>query len=321
MVADASVTALRPLHALTLGRSVDDFCDQLANAGTRKVYSSALTLVATTIGPDRLLATVTGDEVGAALEARWGRRSVNTWNLRRATVISWLSWCAQRGDAAPTLPASVKAERTPLLPSRARSAHAIDRLIAGRDVSLREKTLWRMLYETAARTSELLELNVEDLNLAGRTAMVRGKGAGTARRRTYTREHVIMEPIFWDAGTARLLPRLLDGRTKGPVFLTDRRPSPGHARAPRDIDPDSGRARLSYDRASALFQQATAGDDGGRWSLHDLRHSALTHLGEAGASLPLLMAKSRHRKVETIRTYVRPGAAAMGELTALLGPQ
>ena len=47
----------------------------------------------------------------------------------------------------------------------------------------------------------------------------------------------------------------------------------------------------------------------------------IAHLGEAGASLPLLMAKSRHRKLETVRIYVRPGAASLGELTALLGPR
>ena len=53
----------------------------------------------------------------------------------------------------------------------------------------------------------------------------------------------------------------------------------------------------------------------------ELRHSALTHLGEAGASLPLLMAKSRRRKLETVRTYVRPGSTSLSELTALLGPR
>jgi integrase len=32
---------------------------------------------------------------------------------------------------------------------------------------LRERTLWRMLYETAARAVEVLALNVEDLDLEG----------------------------------------------------------------------------------------------------------------------------------------------------------
>ena len=33
-----------------------------------------------------------------------------------------------------------------------------------RTVPLREKTLWQMLYETAARTAEILALDVEDLD-------------------------------------------------------------------------------------------------------------------------------------------------------------
>jgi hypothetical protein len=33
-------------------------------------------------------------------------------------------------------------------------AAAIDRLLSRRDSSLRDKTLWRMLYETAARAAE-----------------------------------------------------------------------------------------------------------------------------------------------------------------------
>jgi hypothetical protein len=34
------------------------------------------------------------------------------------------------------------------------------------------------------------------------------------------------------------------------------------------------------------------------WDLHAKRHAGLTRLGEEGAGLPVLMAKSRHRKPE-----------------------
>lgn len=81
-------------------------------------------------------------------------------------------------------------------------------------------------------------------------------------------------PLLWQIATARLLPRLLNGRRSGPVFLTDRR-----ARVqlpPSDLDPGTGRARLSYRRAAELFEQATATCPGGPWTLHQLRHCALT---------------------------------------------
>lgn len=35
------------------------------------------------------------------------------------------------------------------------------------DVPLRDKTLWRMLYETAARAEEILGLDAGDLDLPG----------------------------------------------------------------------------------------------------------------------------------------------------------
>lgn len=87
-----------------------------------------------------------------------------------------------------------------------------------------------MLYETCARAEELLQLNIEDLDLdlAGRGAAVKSKGAipRTRRRGPAHHEH-ILENVYWDAGTARLLPRLIRDRTRGPVFLTHRRPGPG----------------------------------------------------------------------------------------------
>jgi len=82
-----------------------------------------------------------------------------------------------------------------------------------------------MLYETAARASEILALNVEDLDLEQRRAPVRSKGGDT-------------EFVYWDTGTAHLLPRLLrlpDGtsRASGPLFLASRRPVPARRPVPR----------------------------------------------------------------------------------------
>lgn len=83
------------------------------------------------------------------------------------------------------------------------------------------------------------------------------------------------EWVYWGTGTAHLLPRLLrlpDGstRTSGPLFLASRKPVP--ARRPRasDICPDTGHARLGYDRARILLQNSTG------WQLHQLRHPCAT---------------------------------------------
>lgn len=46
------------------------------------------------------------------------------------------------------------------------------------------------------------------------------------------------------------------------------------------------------------------------WDLREYRHSSLTHLGEQGASLLMLMAKSRHKKPENLRRYFKPSLEA-----------
>lgn len=203
-----------------------------------------------------------------------------------------------------------------------RDTTAIDRLIARREVHLREKTFYRMLYETAARAEEILGLNIAELDLAGRRAPVKAKGArAKTRRRGQAREDFLLETVYWDAGTARLLPRLLKGRTRGPVFVTHRRPGPGKVVSARDICPDTGLARLSYGQARALLDEHTAvRGPGTGWDLHEYRHSALTRLGEQGASLLMLMAKSRHKKPENVRRYFKPSAEAIAEVTSLLAP-
>lgn len=308
--------------ALTVRTASDAFLDSLTNPNTVRNYGIALGKTAEHLGEGRPLAAVADDEIGGALELLWGSSAVNTWNARRGAVLSWTGWCAERGYDGPAVPAWAKRLPPPDSDTPVRSKMAIDRLIARRDVHLREKTLWRMLYETCARSEEILDVNIEDLNLAGRRAPVKSKGAKPkVRRRGTVRADYVLETVFWDAGTARLLPRLLKGRTRGPVFVTHRRPGPGKMLSARDVCPDTGLARLSYGQARALLDQHTAhAGPGTGWDLHEYRHSGLTHLGEQGASELMLMAKSRHKKVENVRRYFKPSAAAIADVTALLAP-
>ena len=179
-----------------------------------------------------------------------------------------------------------------------------DELVAflDRPHPLREKTLWWLLYETAARAEEALGLDVADLDTPNRRAVVVAKG-GSA------------EQVAWDTRTARLLPRLLAGRRDGPVFCSSLRPSARRLPARADLDPTSGRSRLSYRRAAECFEAASGG-----WTLHQLRHSRLSHLAEAGLSAPLLMAKGRHTSIRTLAVYARPTFDAMVAATEPLDP-
>jgi integrase len=116
------------------------------------------------------------------------------------------------------------------------------------------------------------------------------------------------------------LPRLLQGRTSGPVFLADRRAPTSGRRVPAaaDIDEATGRGRLSYSRAEYLFKTATAAIDphAKGWTLHQLRHFALQHLAQAGRTAPELQAKSRHQHLASLGHYVRLGEETSARVTA-----
>jgi integrase len=122
------------------------------------------------------------------------------------------------------------------------------------DVPVRERTLWTMLYETAARSSEVLALNIEDLDRRNRRSKVTRKGSA-------------VDIIVWQTGTARLLPRLLGG-----------------------------------------------------WTLHQLRHSALTRAAENGANTGTLLAYSGHSPVASLARYTRVSPDALTRWQASRDP-
>jgi len=88
------------------------------------------------------------------------------------------------------------------------------------------------------------------------------------------------------------------------------------------VCPVTSRARLSYRRAAELFTQATRPltKYGKGWTLHQLRHSALTHESEDGTNTPMLLARSRHASVRSLERYARPGPEAIARHVAAHDP-
>ncbi|MGH3669350.1 MAG: tyrosine-type recombinase/integrase [Pseudonocardiaceae bacterium] len=290
----------------TVRAAIDAFLDSpkiKGNRNTLRAYTGVLDRTAEQIGAVRALAGVEDSEIGDALTELWGKAKPATWNRNRAAVGSWLAWCTDKQNwTAPELPASTERERENNDDTKAVSRSRIDRLCRRRDVPLREKTLWRMLYESASRASAVLALHIEDLDLPNKQAKITAKGGHTMW-------------ITWGTDTAHLLPRLIAGRESGPLFLSEHRPGP-HRRAttdPRDICPETQRARLGYDRARILLAHH---GDGLR--LHQLRHSSATHLGEANVSANVIMTKTGHKSLRSVQRYVKPGLAAVHEATEVL---
>lgn len=224
-------------HVATLGTAGRDFlAREDFDAQTIRSYGQTIRRLCLALGEQPPLTSLTADAVARVFDTAWGGAAAATWNRHRAAVRSFGAW-ASLGDLASGL------DRRPENRPRAATIGAaqLETLCERPDLRLRERTLWRLLNESAAGVHEVLSLDVEHLDLTDRRARAAGTG----------------EWVRWRAATARLLPDLIAGRTRGPLFLADRRPAPARPVAQGDLCPETGRRRLSYERAEYLFKQAT----------------------------------------------------------------
>ena len=183
---------------------------------------------------------------------------------------------ARRDDAIPPAPAIPPA--------------LLDRIWSTPQVRLRERVLWLLLHESGAPIRAVLALDVENLDLDDRRARARGAW------------------VSWRARTAQLLPELVADRIRGPLFLTDRRPGPTRTIAPNDLCPQTGRSRLSYERAEYLFKQhmRTLEPSGTGYTLRQLRSSA------DATALDVGQARNRWNTVGTTPSIDHEGRAGAG---------
>lgn len=258
---------------------------------TRETYAAALDRLVNDFGADTNVALLgqEPDRVSGWFTFVWGGKAAKTFNIRLTALASACVYWREQGWLSGDPLVRLRARPAPPDTSKALSKDRVAEIL-GSDAALRERVLWHLLYESSARAEEVLMLDVPDLDAANRCAVVTRKGGAR-------------DVIAWQTGTARLLPRLLAGRRTGPVFLTDRRAKPSVALV--DVDPTTGRARLSYRRAAELFETHTTELDDGPYTLHQLRHSRLTHAAEDGASTPILMKLSGHTSVRSLAKYAR----------------
>ncbi len=225
----------------------------------------------------------------------------NSWNRHVATLKSFVAFSQRHGwiNDEVDLVRALERRRAAEDHSKALDRETLDRLLTSRNVGVRNRCLWRLLYESAARATD-------------RGAQPQPQRRGHRPDRPARRNH--------QQGRRHRRPALCQwhrpapaeshgGRTRGPLFLAGRPPAPSRAVASSDLDPGTGQARLSYRRAAEIFTKASDGA-----TLHQLRQSALTHLAEAGVPTVLLMAKSRHASLRTLQKYAKPGVEAVARL-------
>ncbi|MEO3973442.1 sigma-70 family RNA polymerase sigma factor [Streptomyces sp. CAU 1734] len=244
--------ALEPAAAQgpTLAEAADDFLTRdNMDPATARSYGQTLRRLRTALGDRRPVSGLTAGDITGVFALAWGGAAATTWNRHRAAVRSFAGW-ASLGDLASGL------ERRAETPSRTLPIppELLEALWSRPDLPPREHALWRLLHESGAPITTVLALDIQDLDLDDRRART---ASGW---------------VNWRAATARLLPPLIADRTRGPLFLTDRRPGPARRPPEADLCPDTGRSRLSYERAEYVFKRATSSLDpnGDGWTLRRL---------------------------------------------------
>lgn len=178
----------------------------------------------------------------------------------------------------------------PSVPTRlpkALSYDDVERLIAAAGdlesaTGLRDRALVELLYGTGTRISEVVGLDIDDVNIDERSLLVTGKGD--------KQRMLPLGEIAADALTAYLVrgrPELaVRGRGSARIFLNSRG-SP-----------------LSRQSAYAILRDAAERAQlGGKIGPHSLRHSFATHLIQNGADVRVVQELLGHASVSTTQIY------------------
>jgi integrase/recombinase XerD len=148
----------------------------------------------------------------------------------------------------------------------------------------RDRALLEFMYATGVRVSEAVSLDLGDLELEDRTALVTGKGN---RQRLVPIGRIAVEAV------GAYLPHRMrlkgDRVDSGAVFLNAR----GGRLTRQGVWGIVGKAALR------------AGLDPAKVSPHVLRHSAATHMVEGGADLRTVQEMLGHANISTTQVYTR----------------
>lgn len=164
----------------------------------------------------------------------------------------------------------------------------------------RDRALLEFLYATGARVSESVGLDLTDIDLTDKVVLVTGKG--DRQRLVPLGDKAVQAISEWLPDRLALLRRDEPG---DPVFLNLR-----------------GR-RITRQGAFNIVKKRAddAGIDPGKVSPHVLRHSAATHMVEAGADLRTVQEILGHATISTTQVYTRVSPAHLMEIYVQAHPR
>ncbi len=225
--------------------------------------------------------------------------AASTLARRTSTVRGFTAWLARTGRAPGDAGARLRAPRPgrhlPRVLTRAQVDEVLEVLDAragsGDPLALRDRAIVELLYASALRVSELVGLDLVDVDDARRTVRVLGKGA---------KERVVPFGMpaqrALDAYRDRGRPAIATERSGDALFLG--------ARGARES------TRAVYALVAGLLAELPGSGPSGP---HALRHTAATHLLDGGADLRAVQELLGHASLGTTQIYTHVSAERLAE--------
>ena len=175
----------------------------------------------------------------------------------------------------------------------------------------RDRAILELFYASGLRLSELVGIDLEDLNLAGRMVRVMGKG-GKERLLPFN-QSALTALRAWLADRAAIL-AARQARARQRRAVAPRKTAPGaRQKAPADplfLNARGGRLTgRSVDRMLRRYVAQCSTRLG--ISPHALRHSFATHLLQRGADLRAIQELLGHSRLSTTQRYTHVNAAQL----------
>ncbi len=269
----------------------------------RAAQQTASGAVIASIGGRTLTAQILDSTIDSlrAFLANLGTNEYSAATMARkiATLRSFYKWAERRGVAVTN---PMTAIRTPKQGKRLPKSITIDQieklLVTPTDndvLGMRDRAMLETLYSTGIRVSELVDINVDDLDENGEAMRVRGKGK--RERIAPLGNHALaairryVDLVRADARYFRLWGEQPAGK---PLFMNKHGGRLSSRSVRRKLD--------KYLKISGLDPKI---------SPHTLRHSFATHLLENGADLRSVQELLGHQSLSTTQVYTHLTAARL----------
>ena len=246
-------------------------------------------------GSDRPLATVTGADLEAYLNELRDTRAASSVARALSSLRGWWGFLIEEGqlsvDPSAYVTPSRRGRTLPKPLPEETVAHLLDTLPHETPVDLRDRALLELLYGTGARVSEVVGLEIQDLDFDEELIRVTGKGS---KQRLVPMGRTLKSTLreYLGPGGRSEFPR---PRAHAHVFVNVR----GGPLSRQGIDLIISRRAL------------TANIDRSTISAHVFRHSCATHMLAHGADIRVVQELLGHASISTTQIYTAVSITSM----------